>query len=299
MMFILSSITALGQQDPMFTQYMFNQQVINPAYAGTWENMGFLVMGRHQWAGMDGAPHTYTFSAQSPVKNEKIALGLNVISDQAGKEKRMSVFGDYSYRLRVNEKTWFRMGLKFGFSHYSHNLSLHQLYPGTNDPLFMGDIGHRFMPNFGIGTFLYGEKFYLGLSAPKLVHNEMSNDYNNYSTVAEWRHYFLTGGYVFDLGTYLKFKPTFMLKAVKNAPLSYDLTGNFLLGEKFWLGGMYRSGDSFGFIAQWIIDKQLRLGYAMDFTLSKLQNYQNGTHELMISYELSSLRRKWTSPRYF
>ncbi|MFW6290623.1 MAG: type IX secretion system membrane protein PorP/SprF, partial [Mariniphaga sp.] len=112
------------------------------------------------------------------------------------------------------------------------------------------------------------------------------------------RHYYLTSGYVFDLGTYLKFKPTFMIKAVKNAPLSYDLTGNFLLGEKFWLGGMYRSGDSFGFIAQWIIDGQLRLGYAIDFTLSKLQNYQNGTHEVMISYELG-IHRKWTSPRYF
>ena len=298
LLMLLAAYVSRGQQEPTYTQYSFNTQTINPAYAGTWESMGFLVLARYQWIGMAGAPETYTFSLQTPTHNENVGLGLNVISDKIGKEQRLSLFGDYSYRLRINQKSYLRLGLKFGITNYHNNLSDYQQYPGEIDPISQGEIDVRFMPNFGIGAFLYSEDYFLGLSVPKLINNQFKNNYNNYSTQVELRHFFLIAGYVFNLSEYLKFKPTFLTKATIGAPVEFDFTANFLLRDKFWLGAMYRTGDSYGFIAQWIFDKKLRVGYGIDFTLTKFQQFQNGTHEIMVSYEIG-LKRKWTTPRMF
>lgn len=300
---VISANISFAQQDPIYTQYMFNTQSINPAYAGTWESIGIIALTRQQWTGIDGAPQTYNFIVQSPLKNEKVALGLNVIGDVIGKEKRFSVFADYSYLLKVNEKTNLRLGLKGGFTNYSNNLSDYILYPGSDDPLFQGEIDQKFMPNFGIGAFLYNKRYYVGLSVPKMIHNEFKNNYNNLSTQGEIRHYFLIAGMVFDLGEDLKFKPTILTKATfgstSGAPVEMDFSANFLLKEKLWLGAMYRTGDAYGFIAQWVFDKKLRIGYAIDFSTTNLQNYHNGTHEIMVSYELKFLKEKFVSPRYF
>ncbi len=287
----------LAQQDPMYTQYNFNTQTINPAYAGTWESMGFLVLGRHQWVGMPGAPKTYTLSIQSVV-NEHVGLGLNVINDKIGREQRFGLFGDYSYGLKISYESTLRFGFKFGVTNYNNNLSLYQQYPGETDRFSQGDIDVHYMPNFGVGAFLYSQDYYIGFSVPKIIENTFENNYNNYSVQSELRHFFLIAGYVFDVTDYLKFKPTFLTKAVIGAPVQMDLTASFLLKEKFWLGAMYRTGDSYGFIAQWIFDKKLRVGYSMDFTTTNLRRFQNGTHEIMVSYELGILR-KWSSPRMF
>ena len=299
---VIASLTSNAQQDPMYTQYMFNTQNINPAYAGTWDAVGFIVLARQQWAGLDGAPQTYSFSMQAPLKNEKVALGLNLISDEIGLEKRFYLFGDYSYKVQVSYESTLRLGLKGGFTNYSNNLNSYQTF-SSGDPAFQGVINRKFMPNFGIGAFLYGEKYFVGLSVPKLINNEFDNDLQTYSVESEIRHYYFTAGLVFDLGENLKFKPTMLTKATFNsdygAPVQLDLTANFLIKERFWLGAMYRTGDSFGFIAQWIFDKKLRVGYAVDFTTTNLRSHQNGSHEIMVSYELSFLKEKFVSPRYF
>jgi type IX secretion system PorP/SprF family membrane protein len=257
-------------------------------------------LGRHQWVGMGGAPKTYTFSMQTPTKFKNVALGLNLVSDKVGLEKRTILNFDYSYRLKVSEESYLRLGIKAGVTNYMNNLTEYTGYPGDpSDPMFMGDVDIKYMPNFGVGAFLYSDDYYIGLSLPKILQNEFNNNYNNYSTWAELRHFFLIAGYVFDLSQDIKFKPTFLTKATWGAPVEFDLTANFLLRDKVWLGAMYRTGDSFGFIAQWIFDNQLRVGYSIDFTTTRLQHYHNGTHELMVSYELSSLRRKWSTPRMF
>ena len=296
---ILATNASFAQQDPMYTQYFFNTQTINPAYTGTWESMGFMALARQQWASWDGAPETYTFSFQSPLKNEKVALGFNVISDKLGFEKRFGVFADYSYMVRLGETAKLRMGLKGGFTNYSNNLVEYTLYPGVNDPFFQGEIDNKFRPNFGVGLFLNGQKYYLGVSSPKLLQNNFESNYNNYSVQAEMRHYFISGGLVFDLGENIKFKPTFLTKAAWNAPVQVDLTANFLFREKLWLGGSYRTNDAIGLIAQWIFNNKLRIGYAYDYSITKLQNYHNGTHEIMISYEMRFLKEFVVSPRYF
>lgn len=296
---VLTVKISRGQQDPMFTQYNFNTQTINPAYAGTWESMGFLVLGRYQWVGMDGAPTTYTFSMQTPTRKEKVALGINVINDQIGREQRLSLYGDYSYRLKISEQSYLRLGLKFGVTNYNNILSNYlQNDEDGRDPMSDGEIDVRYMPNYGIGGFLYSKNYYIGFSVPKIIRNEFKDNFANFSTRSELRHFFLIAGYVFDLSDDFKFKPTFLTKATMGAPVDFDFTANFLIRDQFWLGAMYRTGDSYGFIAQWVFDKKLRLGYAIDFTTTKLQRFHNGTHELMVSYELG-FKRKWSTPRMF
>jgi len=301
-----TALTSKAQQDPMYTQYMFNSQTINPAYAGTWESLSFMVLARQQWAGIDGAPQTYTFSMQAPLKNERVALGLNVINDKVGREKRFYMFGDYSYLVPLNEKSNLRLGLKGGFTNYSNILSNYQTNApgsGITDESFQGEIDKKFIPNFGVGAFMFSKRYYVGLSIPKLLNHEFDNNYSNLSINSEMRHYFLMAGLVFNLGENVKFKPTMLTKATftseTGSPVQVDLTANFLIKERFWLGGMYRTGDAFGFIAQWIIDKKLRIGYSFDYSTSDLQTFQNGTHEIMISYEMKFLKELVISPRYF
>jgi type IX secretion system PorP/SprF family membrane protein len=298
--FLLTTKIVFGQQDPMFTQYMFNTQTINPAYAGSWNSVGFMALSRMQWVGIKGAPSTQTFSFQMPIYKEKMGIGLNLINDKVGLEKRFGIFADYSYKINFGGLTNLRMGIKGGFFNYSNNLTDYVLYPDNqSDPLFQSNIEHKFLPNVGVGLFLENPVYYIGVSIPKVVNSQYESNGNNFSVTGEIRSFFLIAGYVHDLTRDIKFKPTMLIKATVGAPIEADLSANFLLKDKFWMGAMYRSGDSFGIIAQWIIDKNLRLGYAFDFSTSNLQAYHHNTHEVMISYELKIIKKQITSPRFF
>jgi type IX secretion system PorP/SprF family membrane protein len=306
LLMVIAGLNVNGQQDPMYTQYMFNTQTINPAYAGTWESLSFMVLARQQWAGLSGAPKTYTISMQAPLKNERVALGLNVINDKVGLERRFYMFADYSYLVPLNETVNLRMGLKGGFTNYSNNLGEYNTNPegsGIVDPAFQGEIDRKFMPNFGVGAFAFSDRFYVGFSVPKILNNEFDDNINNLSVSSEFRHYFLMAGMVFNIGEDLKFKPTMLTKASftseTGGPVQFDIAGNFLIKERFWLGANYRPGSAFGFIAQWIIDNKMRIGYAFDYSTTNINNFENGTHEIMISYELKFLNKRFISPRYF
>ena len=177
LLIVFSTTTLKAQQDPMYTQYMFNTQVINPAYAGTWESVSFMVLGRQQWTGFDGAPQTYTFSSQIPLRNERTALGLNLISDKLGKEKRFYMFADYSHMVQLNENNILRLGLKGGFTNYSNNLMSYNLTE-YNDPSFQENL-NKTTGNFGVGAFLYNkERYYVGLSIPKILNHNLDTDAN-------------------------------------------------------------------------------------------------------------------------
>jgi len=297
---IIGALLSKAQQDPMYTQYIFNLQTVNPAYVGYWQTIGLTAISRHQWVGLEGHPTTQTFSFQTPLRSQNVGIGLNVILDKIGLEKRLSVSFDYSYKVLLSENTALRFGIKAGFTNYSHNLTEYNQYPDNqSDPVFQTNIDNKFMPNVGVGLFLSSPRYFLSLSLPGIIENNYQSNVNNYSSRSELRHVFFAGGMMFDLSENVKFKPTFMTKMVTGSPFEYDLSANFLLAEKFWVGGMYRSGDSFGAIAQWIINKKLRLGYAYDFTTSDLRNYQNGVHEIMISFEFVYAKHIIISPRYF
>jgi type IX secretion system PorP/SprF family membrane protein len=300
MLMIIGALFSKGQQDPMYTQYIFNLQTVNPAYAGSWQTIGFLALSRFQWVGLKGHPTTQTFSFQTPLKSENVGIGLNVVNDQLGFEKRFSVNLDYSYMIHLSDITSLRFGVKGGFTNYSNNLYDYQQYPdNTQDPVFQSTINNAFMPNFGFGLYLSSSRYYLSLSLPKILENTYESNINNYSTKAEVRTLYFAGGLVFDLSESVKFKPTFMTKMVKGVPFQYDISANVLLVEKFWLGAMYRSGDALGAIAQWVVNKNFRIGYAYDFTTTDLKNYHQGVHEIMLSYEFVYTNRKFVSPRYF
>ena len=296
---LLASEPVSAQQDPMYTQYMFNTQTINPAYVGTWNSYGFMVLSRMQWVGIDNAPSTQTFAFQMPLPNEKVGIGVSLINDRIGLERRFGLFSDYSYKIAFGNRTDLWMGLKAGFSNYSHNLSDHVLYPGEEDPTFVGNIDNKFMPNIGFGFFLNKPTYYVGFSVPKLINTTYETEGNNFSVNGEIRNLFMMAGYVREVSEFIIFKPTMLLKVTSGAPLQADISANFLLREKFWLGATYRSGDSFGFIAQWVFDKNLRVGYAIDLSSTNLKNYHNNTHEIMVSYELRLRDQKTFVPRHF
>jgi len=294
---ILMAKTGTGQQEPQYSQYLFNVQSFNPAYSGTWESIGVTMFARQQWAGYEGAPATYSFTMQAPMRNDHIAFGLNVANDKIGFEKRLSFNADYSYQVKLSETTSLSFGLKAGITNYTNSLSEYRLYE-EGDPRFLGNIENRVIPNVGTGVFLYNENFYLGLSVPKLIENKIKNNYNNFAS-GEFRSYYLATGYVFSLSEGLMLKPALLLKAAEGVPLQADISANFLLKEKLWLGALFRTGKTYGFVAQWIFDKKLRLGYAVDFSYSTLRNFGHGTHEVMVSYEISSVKDRIISPRHF
>lgn len=296
---LLMFLEVTGQQDPIFSQYMNNIQSVNPAYAGIWSKTGFISLVRKQWTGMEKSPFTQMFSFHSPTKRENVGLGFNVINDSYGKEKRLSVFGDYAYEVLVTPTLQLRLGLKFGFMNYQNPLTETKLIDDQFDPAFQQDIDLKFLPNFGVGVFLYKENYYISLSVPKLVKNDFKTNRNNYSTMGEMRSFYLSTGYIFNFSPVLKFKPTLMFRATLGLPAQIDIGVNFLINESLWLGTMVRTGDAVCFLSQWMIDKHFRIGYAMDITFSEIYKNQNGTYEFTLSYDMDFFGRNYVRAKYF
>jgi type IX secretion system PorP/SprF family membrane protein len=287
----------LAQQDPLYSQYMFNTLAFNPAYAGSGDVFTVMALSRHQWVGFEGAPATQTILAHSPLRSQNLALGLSVINDKLGPTRQTGVFADFAYRIRTGESSRLAFGLKGGFNSFRADLAgLSTVDPDQANV----DIQGKMLPNFGFGLFWHTPLAYVGVSAPKLLENETVEATNGLLTTgSEERHYFVMGGYVMDLGRDLKFKPSFMARLVAGAPMSLDVNANFLLRERIWFGAMYRLGNSFGLLGQYQVNDQLRVGYAFDLTTTKLGAYNAGTHEIMLSYDLRFIKGRTISPRYF
>lgn len=291
---------AQSQQDPMFTQYMFNQVTVNPGYAGSGEVANVMALNRQQWAGFDGAPKTFNIAANAPIPKIKCGVGFSLITDKIGPTKQTGFFVDYAYHLKVSEKGKLGMGLKGGFTYYKVNLMDIQTTT-DNDVAFSRNIDGDIKANFGIGFFYYTNDFYAGFSIPKLLKNDLTTGYsvNNEKLSVSERHYYFIAGKVFDLNEKLKFRPSLLTKINKGAPIQIDLTANFILNEKIWLGAMYRIGDAIGAMVQVQLIKTLRVGYAYDLTTTHLRRYNSGTHEIMVSFDFFTGKNKIRSPRYF
>lgn len=301
----LLMITAFGwesqaQQDPMYTQYMFNTLALNPAYAGTRDMLSLMALSRHQWVGFNGAPSTQTVTAHTPVAT-KIGLGLSLIHDKVTPTTQTGFYFDYAYRINVSENTLLSFGLKGGFNYYQFDVAGLHKPDSEPDPTLQEPAVSKFLPNFGFGLYLYSDKFYFGASAPKLLENKLAGGEVEVLGQAgkETRHYFFMGGMMFNLSNDVKFKPSFLTKITQASPLSLDLNANFLLRDKLWLGALYRISDSFGAMVQYQFSPQFRVGYAFDRNTNEMKNYNSGTHEIMISYEFSFKKDKVQNPRYF
>jgi type IX secretion system PorP/SprF family membrane protein len=296
---IASWVDLQAQQDPHYTQYMYNMNVINPAYAGSKENLSFGLLYRKQWVEIEDAPSTFTLSGHSPV-GKNVGLGLSVISDKIGPVEENNIYGDFSYTLNLGGEHKLAFGIKAG-------LTLHQvgLYsqigdghvPALDDPAFSEDISNSYF-NIGSGLFYYTNKYYLALSVPNLMKSKHL-DFNGREFGSEVSHYFLTGGYVFDINQNIKFKPFFMLKSAFNAPTSLDLSTNFLFNEKFEAGLTYRLDDSYGAMINYAITPSLRIGYAYDHIVSDLNVTTPSSHEIILLFDLNFPKKVSSSPRFF
>lgn len=294
--------TTMAQQLPQFTQYMFNTISINPAYAGSRGTFSAVGLHRSQWVGLEGGPETQTLSVHAPLRNENIGIGVSFINDKLGYENFTYLYGDFSYTIKTGQKSQLAFGVKAGFTHYNLDEELLNDPSIINDPFF-NDVSNRWSPNIGAGLYWHSQKWYLGLSTPRLLNTDYNNGGSgNIDYVAlERLSYYLTGGYVFDLSATTKLKPSVLLKATNGAPLSLDISANFLFNEKLWLGAGYRFNESaaaIGGIADFQISKQLRIGYAYEYPISDIRPYTSGTHEVLLMFEVFKSKRI-KSPRYF
>lgn len=294
---LLSCSIGVAQQLPQFTQYMYNTISINPAYAGSREALSIIGLHRSQWVGFDGGPITQTFSIHTPLRNDRIGLGLTFIEDDLGPENYSYLYGDFSYSIPTGVDGKLAFGIKGGFTQYSLDSDFREYE--NFDPLIRG-IENRWTPNIGLGIYYSTNRFYLGVSAPRILNTDRNKEQG--FEVLERISYYGTAGYVFDLANKLKFKPAFMVKATNGAPVSYDFTANFLFNEKFWLGAAYRLNNETGAIGglmDFQISRQLRLGYSYEKPISDIRAYTSGTHEVLLIYEFKFLSSKLKSPRYF
>ena len=284
-----------GQQDPQYTQYMYNMNVINPAYAGSKENLSFGLLYRTQWSGIDGAPKTGTFFGHLPV-GEKVGLGLSIISDEHGPVKETNAYADFSYTLRLGGEHRLAFGLKAGATFHDIGLAGIDVVD-PNDPFFSQNINST-TPNIGAGFFYYTDNYYLAGSVPNIL-NSVHLDANGNQLGSEATHYFLTGGYVFALSPNAKLKPSFLVKSSFDAPTSFDINANMLFYEKFEIGASYRLDDSFSGLINFAITPSLRIGYAYDSVTSDIKRYAPASHEFMLLFDLNFPKNVSRSPRYF
>lgn len=288
---LFSSVSMVAQQDAQYTQYMYNMNVLNPAYAGSRGALSIGMLGRTQWVGIDGAPKTATFTVHSPF-GDKVGLGLSIIHDEIGPVKENNIYADFSYTIFTGEEGRLAFGVKGGFT----MLDVRSLITVDPDPL--NTPIHLTTPNFGAGLYYYTDQFYVGLSVPSFLETRhLENDAGFVSTASEKMHYFFTGGYVFDLGDNVQLKPSTMVKAAFGAPISVDLSANVLFNEQIEVGVSYRFDDSISGIVGLQATENVRIGYAYDHTTSNLGAYNSGSHEILLLFEFN--RRKVKSPRFF
>jgi type IX secretion system PorP/SprF family membrane protein len=294
-----------AQYDAMFTQYMFNEMFINPAYAGSKEAMSSTLLHRQQWVGFPGRPNTTSFSLHGPVQGNKMGLGLSVLNEKIGILNRTLLYGSYSYRIKINDNNSLSMGLMGGLENQQNNFEkVIVSNDGTTDPQFAHNTSNVVAPNFGAGLYYRSKNYYVGVSIPRMVNNEIKFNSGG-STIkvarisADKFTYYLTGGYLFTVNEELKLRTNAMIKVVKNAPSQFELGGNLLIRDMIWTGLAYRSKSSISALLGIQANKQLLISYSYDFGVNKIQRYSQGSHEVAVNYLFSFTSKKVITPRYF
>ncbi len=293
---LLTNFVSHAQQDAQFTQYMYNTILINPAYAGSRGVMSLFAMHRTQWVGLDGAPVTNAFSINTPISNSKLGLGVSMTNDRIGPTQETNFAGDLSYTIKTSETFKLSFGVKATANIF--NLEVTKLNPDDqNDPKFQ-NLDNQITPNVGAGVYFHSDKTYIGLSAPHLLTSKQYSD-NDVSVYKQTATYYFIGGYVFDLSSSVKFKPSILSKMVIGTPLQTDLSANFLLDDKLVLGGSYRWNGTVSAMAGFKISDKLFIGYGYDLETTRLSNYNSGSHEIFLRFELLNNFNRVMSPRFF
>lgn len=295
----LVAFTMNAQQDPQFSHYMYNTISVNPAYAGSRGVLNITGLHRSQWIGLEGAPTSQTLTLNTPLRNRKMGVGLSVVNDKIGPLNQTFIYGDYSYTVKLTQKVKLAFGLKAGINWFQPKISSLNTIQ-NNDPSFVGSTMESVIkPNIGAGIYLHRDDWYIGASSPRLVQNKFNLGGSDTTSVLEERHMFFIAGYLWTVNPQLKLKPTAQLKMVQDAPMSIDATLEALIRNKFSIGAGLRVGDSFYGMLGYQFTDQFRVGFAYDYTTTRLQNVNNGTVEFMLSYDFYFNNDKLKSPRYF
>lgn len=286
-----------AQQDPQYTQYMYNHSNINPAYAGSREGLNIFGLYRTQWVGLEGAPKTATLSVNTPLGDSGLGLGVNFVNDHLGVMDDNTLSVDLSYAIDLNYEYKLAFGLKGSANLLDVNYSKLHIYNPT-DPVAQDDVKNEFSPNIGAGLFLYSDRAYLGLSAPHLLTKSRYDD-NEVHTLRQKMHLYLTGGYVFELNPNLKFKPAALVKMEQGSPLQMDISANFMFIDKFTLGAAYRWDAAVSGLVGFQVSDHIFVGYSYDAETSKLARYNSGSHELFLRFSLFNSYKRIAAPRFF
>ena len=302
---VLVLIAAIGclslnaQQAPMYTHYMNNTLVVNPAYAGSRDALSMTALHRSQWVGFKGAPITQTFSMHTPLRNENVGLGLSISNDKMGPINNTSVFADYAYMIRLSEKSKLAFGLSAGVNIYYADLTDLELDQQA-DPVYQNNIINHATPNFGFGAYYSRERFYAGISAPNLIQNSFLVDDmpgGNDLVGKEKRHYFLIAGALLSMSDNVVFQPTTLVKVTPGAMIQVDLTASFIIIERILAGVMFRTGDAIGGLVGFDITDQFHLGYSYDWSYGlRTATYNQGSHELVLRYDVILNKRRTSLP---
>ncbi len=285
-----------AQQKAMFTQYMFNGLVVNPAYSAIDESLNITALARQQWVGFKGAPNTQTLTVHSPIKQSNTSAGIILMRDQIGEViNENGAFATLAHRVQVREGTYLALGVNGGISKYVGEYSLTGSASAATDPVFADQNSMR--GNFGVGLMLFSDKFYAGISSPFFYYRDLGGEAP--SETAYKPHYLMQGGYLVNLGPDLKFKPNVLVKYVSGSPVQVDVNANFLLKETIWLGGSVRSMDSFDVLAELQLTPNIQLGYSYDFTTSRLAKVEKGSHEIVLNFRLGPRGNSTTLPKCY
>lgn len=295
----LGANSAKAQQEALFTQYMQAPGIYNPAYAGSKDALSATLLSRIQWTGFDGAPRVNALNIHSPISDKNLGVGLTVITDKLGPVTQTGFFADVSYNLVLSNTSNLRFGIRAGGNLFNADLADVRTDDNT-DPNFKQNINGEFLPTFGFGAYFNSERFFAGVSSPNFLSNEVGVD--GISTGRAYQQnlhiYSMVGG-IIDISPSVLFKPSVSARYVANAPLAIDVNTNFLLFDRVWVGAMYRVSSAVGGMLQFVVTDQFKAGYSYDYSTGNFNQVNNGTHEIMLSYDFNYGGSRIKSPRYF
>jgi type IX secretion system PorP/SprF family membrane protein len=292
------SIEGKSQLSPLYSQYLMNGLLLNPAYAGSRDVLSVSAMYRNQWVGFEGAPVTTALSAHWPFRNKALAAGILVMNEKIGISNTTGCYGNYAYRFRTADG-FFSLGLKAGVEMWKESQTSTR---ETDDDAFGNHGGGYFLPNFGFGVYFYNQAFFVGASVPTMLsYREKSkgNGFEAYHTMKNY-NYLLSGGLLIKIEDNFSIKPSTLLRYNPTSPFQYDLNCNFLLLKDgiLWMGASYRNKEAVVGLIEFQINTQIRLGYSYDYSLGSLSQYNNGTHEITLRYEFRYIVNA-INPKFF
>lgn len=299
-LFVLCFVQVFAQQDPLYSQYMFNMPALNPAYVGSHELLNSALLFRKQFIGINGSPTTATFGIDAPFWNNKLGGGLLVVMDKIGKTQTLDIQTQYAYRIKTPKKGNLALGLQAGISQYAfrggdllYNSQQNSGNSFASDPILEENI-NRTLSNVGTGIWFNNEHFYAGFSVPRLINYRLSENQQGMlqSQARQFRHIFITTGYVFDLNENWQLKPSTLIRAVEAAAISYDINANLYYQRRIGIGLSYRNQAAVVAMFEFQTLKGLRISYAYDFATTPLARQISGSHEVMIRFQMRKSKKE-------